>query len=167
MIPQRGTLGKVTRRIIFLSGKRITFDTKIIETLHTSLRQSQSIIWRSSKEWHTQTRMDDVDYLVEDNAMDDFSCHQKWMGLMVSPLLKMILDSNCWEGKPMEKLARWGASWEQIANVGNVPTIISAWDSDLVGVRTFQTHQVQKEKMKVCNTNRRDDVARFSGNELR
>ena len=27
---------------------------------------------KSSKEWHTLTRMDDVDYLVEDNAMDDF-----------------------------------------------------------------------------------------------
>lgn len=35
--------------------------------------------------------MDDVDYLVEDNAMDDFSYHRKWMGPMVGPLLKMIL----------------------------------------------------------------------------
>ena len=24
--------------------------------------------------WHAQTRMDDVDYLVEDNARDDFAC---------------------------------------------------------------------------------------------
>ena len=24
------------------------------------------------EEWHTHTRMDDVDYLVEDNTMDDF-----------------------------------------------------------------------------------------------
>ena len=29
--------------------------------------------------------MDDVDYLVEDNAMDDFSYHRKWMGPMVVP----------------------------------------------------------------------------------
>ena len=27
--------------------------------------------------------MDDVDYLVEDNAMDDFAYHRKWMGPMV------------------------------------------------------------------------------------
>ena len=32
------------------------------------------IIQGGSKEWHTHTRMDDVDYLVEDNAMDDFAC---------------------------------------------------------------------------------------------
>ena len=31
------------------------------------------------------------------------------------------------------------SSWE------NVPTITSAWDSDLVGVRIFQTHRVWKE----------------------
>ena len=30
--------------------------------------------------------MDDVDYLVEDNAMDDFAYHRKWKGPMVSPL---------------------------------------------------------------------------------
>ena len=54
--------------------KRITFDIEIIETLYTSLRQITAIVWRSSKEWHTRTRMDDVDYLVEDNARDDFAC---------------------------------------------------------------------------------------------
>ena len=52
--------------------------------------------------------MDDVDSLVEDNAMDDFPYHRKWMGPMVSPLLKMILNNNY-----------GGASWEQNANVGN------------------------------------------------
>ena len=52
--------------------KRITFDTKIIETLYTSLRQITTIVWRSTKGWHTQTRMDDVDYLVEYNVMDEF-----------------------------------------------------------------------------------------------
>ena len=35
-----------------------------------------------------------------------------------------------------------GVSWEQNANVGNVPTIISARDSDLVGNMIFQTHQI-------------------------
>ena len=44
--------------------------------------------------------MDDVDYLVEDNAMDDFSYHRKWMGSVVG-----------WDDG--------GASWEQNANVGN------------------------------------------------
>ena len=52
--------------------KRITFDPEIIETLHTRLRQFTTIVWWSAKEWYTRTRMDDVDYLVEDNAMDDF-----------------------------------------------------------------------------------------------
>ena len=44
--------------------------------------------------------MDDVDYLVEDNTMDDFACHRKWMGPMVVPLLKMILTRNYREGSP-------------------------------------------------------------------
>ena len=44
--------------------------------------------------------MDDVDYLVKDNAMDDFAYHQKWMGPMVVPLLKMILTRNYQEGSP-------------------------------------------------------------------
>ena len=38
--------------------------------------------------------LDDVDYLVEDNVMDDFAYRRKWMEPMVSPLLKMILDNN-------------------------------------------------------------------------
>ena len=42
MIPQRDTLGMVTRRYIPLGGKRITFDTDIIETLYTNLRQFSS-----------------------------------------------------------------------------------------------------------------------------
>ena len=52
--------------------KRITFDPKIIETLYASLRQSQTIVRVSSGERHTRARMDDVEYLVEDNEMDDF-----------------------------------------------------------------------------------------------
>ena len=38
--------------------------------------------------------LDDVDYLVEDNVIDDFVYHRKWMRPMVEPLLKMILISN-------------------------------------------------------------------------
>ena len=44
--------------------------------------------------------MDDVDYLVEDNTMDDFAYHRKWMG-------------------PMVEWHIGGASWEQNANAGN------------------------------------------------
>ena len=54
--------------------KRITFDIEIIETLYISLRQITAIDWRGSVEWHTRARMDDVDYLVEDNVMDEFAC---------------------------------------------------------------------------------------------
>ena len=52
--------------------KRITFDPKIIETLYASLGQSQTIVRGSLGERHTRARMDDVEYLVEDNEMDDF-----------------------------------------------------------------------------------------------
>ena len=44
--------------------------------------------------------LDDVDYLVEDNVMDEFTYHWKWKRSMVE-----------W---PIG-----GASWEQNANAGN------------------------------------------------
>ena len=53
--------------------KRITFDSEIIETLYTSLRQFSSDRLEGSVEWHTRIRMDDVDYLLENNTRDDFS----------------------------------------------------------------------------------------------
>ena len=53
--------------------KRITFEIEIIETLHTSLRQFSSDRLEGSVEWHAWIRMDDVDYLVENNTRDDFS----------------------------------------------------------------------------------------------
>ena len=46
------------------------------------------------------SNLDDVDYLVEDNVMDEFAHHRKWKRSMVE----------------------WhigGASWEQNANAGN------------------------------------------------
>ena len=44
--------------------------------------------------------LDDVDYLVEDNAMDEFAYHRKWK-------------------RPMVEWHNGGASWEQNANAGN------------------------------------------------
>ena len=44
--------------------------------------------------------LDDVDYLVEDNVMDEFAHHRKWK-------------------RPMVEWHIGGASWEQNANAGN------------------------------------------------
>ena len=44
--------------------------------------------------------LDDVDYLVEDNAMDEFAYHWKWK-------------------RPMVEWLIGGSSWEQNANAGN------------------------------------------------
>ena len=44
--------------------------------------------------------LDDVDYLVEDNVMDEFAYHRKWK-------------------RPMVEWHNGGASWEQNANAGN------------------------------------------------
>ena len=44
--------------------------------------------------------MDDVDYLVEGNARNDFAYHRKWMG-------------------PKVEWHNGGATWEQNANAGN------------------------------------------------
>ena len=44
--------------------------------------------------------LDDVDYLVQDNAMDEFAYHRKWK-------------------RPMVEWHIGGASWEQNANAGN------------------------------------------------
>ena len=46
------------------------------------------------------SNLDDVDYLVEDNAMDEFAYHRKWK-------------------RPMVEWHIGGASWEQNANDGN------------------------------------------------
>ena len=44
--------------------------------------------------------LDDVDYLVEDNVMDEFPYHRRWK-------------------RPMVEWHIGGASWEQNANAGN------------------------------------------------
>ena len=72
----------------------------IIETLYASLRQSQMIVQGGSKEWHTHTRMDDVDYLFEDNAMSDFLLIIGDGWTHGKPTLKIILSSNYREGNP-------------------------------------------------------------------
>ena len=64
--------------------------------------------------------MDDVDYLVEDNAKDDFFLSSEMDGTH---------GRTTFEDDPEQPMENWhngGASWEQNANVGNVPTIISA-----------------------------------------
>ena len=80
--------------------KRITFDIEIIETLYISLRQITAIDWRGAKEWYTRTRMDDVDYLVEDNAMDDFCLSpemEETHGRMAHWQCKLGTKCKCWE----------------------------------------------------------------------
>ena len=79
--------------------KRITFDTKIIETLYTSLRQFLSDRLEGFGRM-VYSDLDDVDYLVEDNVMDEFAYHRKWK-------------------RPMVEWHNGGASWEQNANAGN------------------------------------------------
>ena len=79
--------------------RRITFDSEIIETLYTSLRQFLSDRLEGFGRM-AYSDLDDVDYLVEDNVMDDFAYHRKWKRSMVE----------------------WhigGASWEQNANARN------------------------------------------------
>ena len=79
--------------------KRITFDSEIIETLYTSLRQFSSDRLEGGGRM-AYLDLDDVDYLVEDNVMDEFAYHRKWK-------------------RPMVEWHIGGASWEQNANAGN------------------------------------------------
>ena len=116
------------------------------------------IIWKSSKKWHTRTRMDDVDYLVEDTAMDEFCLSPEMYGTHG----KSTCEDDPWlqllRRTTHRKLAQWGASWEQNANVGNVPTIICAWDSDLVRNRILQTQHVWKEELQHKSTRWRCEI---------
>ena len=70
--------------------------------------------------------MDDVDYLVEDNAMDDFCLSSEMDGTHD----KSTFDDDIGQQLPRRAAhGNWhngGASWEQNATIGNVPTIISA-----------------------------------------
>ena len=53
--------------------KRITFDSEIIETLYTSLRQFSSDHLEGLRRMAYPIWNDDVDYHVEDNRSDNFS----------------------------------------------------------------------------------------------
>ena len=57
--------------------KRITFDSEIIETFYTSLRQITIDYLEEFGRMPTRIRIDDVDYLVENNTRDDFSNWEK------------------------------------------------------------------------------------------
>ena len=70
----RDTSGKVTHRIIPLSGKKNYFWFRDHCNSLYQPKAITTIVWRNTKGWHTRTRMDDVNYLVEGNAMDDFAC---------------------------------------------------------------------------------------------
>ena len=70
--------------------------------------------------------MDDVDYLVENNEMDDFCLSSEMDGTHGKSTIEDEPGQQLLRRAAHGKLARWGASWEQNATVGNVPTIISA-----------------------------------------
>ena len=62
--------------------KRITFDSEIIETLQTILRQFSSDHLEGVGRM-AYSNLDDVDYLVEDNVMDDFCLSPEMEGTLV------------------------------------------------------------------------------------
>ena len=73
--------------------KRITFDIEIIETLYISLRQITSDHLEGVGRM-AYSDLDDVDYLVEDNVMDEFAYHRKWRGHW---WCKLGTKCKCWE----------------------------------------------------------------------
>ena len=70
--------------------------------------------------------MDDVNYLVEDNAMDDFCLSPEMDGIHGRTTFEDDPEQQLPRGQPMGNWYNGDASWEQNANVGKVPTIISA-----------------------------------------
>ena len=77
----------------------MTFDSEIIETLKTSLRQFSSDRL-AGVGGIAYSDLDVVAYLVEDNVIDEFAYHRKWK----RPMVEWHID---------------GASWEQNASDGN------------------------------------------------
>ena len=70
--------------------------------------------------------MDDVDYLVEDNAKDDVCLSSEMDGTHGRTTSEDDPKQQLLRRGVQGRLAQGSASWEQNANVGNVPTIISA-----------------------------------------
>ena len=73
--------------------KTIAFDIEIIETLYTSLRQFTNNHLMKYERMQTQARMDDVDYLVEDNTRVILLITEM-DGTHGRTTLKMVLISN-------------------------------------------------------------------------
>ena len=69
--------------------------------------------------------MDDVDYLFENNTKDDFCLSSEMDGTHGRTTSEDDPEQQLLRRSAHGKLAQGGASWEQNANVGNVPTIIS------------------------------------------
>ena len=69
--------------------------------------------------------MDDVDYLVEDNIIDDFCLSSEMDGTHGRTTFEDDPEQQLLRRRPMENWHNGGARWGQNANVGNVPTIIS------------------------------------------
>ena len=63
--------------------------------------------------------LDDVDYLVEDNVMDDFCLSSEMNGTHVKSTFEDGSGQQLLRRAAHGKLARRGASWEQNANAGN------------------------------------------------
>ena len=79
--------------------KRITFDSEIIETLYTSLRQIV-IDHLEGFGRMAYSNLDDVDYLVEDNVMDEFCLSpemEETHGRMAQWRCKLGTECKCWE----------------------------------------------------------------------
>ena len=102
--------------------------------------------------------MDDVDYLVEDNAMDDFCFSPEMNGTHDRTTFEDDPGQQLLRRQPMENWHNGSASWEQNATVGNVPTITSAWDSDPVGDRILQTQHVWRESLQHNSTRWRCEI---------
>ena len=79
--------------------KRITFDSEIIENLYTSLRQFSSDRLEGVGRM-AYSDLDDVDYLVEDNVMDEFCLSpemEETHGRMAHWWCKLGTKCKCWE----------------------------------------------------------------------
>jgi hypothetical protein len=63
-------------------------------------------LMRTDQEKARYTFLDDVDYLVEDNAMDDICLSPELGGTLVCPLLNIVVDIKTFEKYGSEKMAQ-------------------------------------------------------------
>ena len=110
--------------------------------------------------------MDDVYYLIEDNAMDDFCLSSEMDGTHGRTTFEDDPKQQLLRGQPMGigTMAVRAGNNMQLLGMFQPPYLpeIQIWL-----VSGYSRLIESRKKMKVCNTNRRDDVARFLGNELR